>query len=85
VASRADLVRTFEYLSLLRLGLPARAWNHREIAARLGGDESQRRAAGLLADLYEQARYAPADEPLSPEALAEFRRDLGFLAGMTAA
>jgi hypothetical protein len=61
VATREELIRAFEYLSLLRCGEPARAWHHRAIAACLGGTESERRAAAeRLAALYEQARYAPA-------------------------
>ena len=61
VKSRADLIRAFEYLSLLRCGEPARTWHHRAIAACLGGTASDRRAAAAqLAELYEQARYAPA-------------------------
>jgi hypothetical protein len=60
VANRAELIQAFEYLSLLRCGEPARTWNHRAIADRLGGTESDRRmAADQLAELYEQARYAP--------------------------
>jgi hypothetical protein len=85
IASRAELVLAFEYLSLLRLGYPARHWNHREIAERLAGDrEDNRRAAAGLADAYEQARYAPESDPLQPEALAAARRDLCFLAGVPA-
>jgi hypothetical protein len=85
VASREDLVRAFEYLSLLRLGPEARTWNHRTIAANLGGDRpDQDRAAGKLAGLYEQARYAPAAEPLPDAALQEARRELSFLGGVAA-
>jgi hypothetical protein len=61
IASRADLIRAFEYLSLLRCGEPARTWHHRAIADCLGGAAEDRRAAAArLAELYEQARYAPA-------------------------
>jgi hypothetical protein len=60
VASRDDLIRAFEYLSLLRCGESARTWHHRAIAESLGGTQSERRtAAERLAALYEQARYAP--------------------------
>jgi hypothetical protein len=76
VASRTDLIRAFEHLSLLLLGRKARNWNHREIASRMGTGAAER-----LAALYEQARYAPQDEPLPEEAVAEFRRDLCLLAG----
>jgi hypothetical protein len=80
VASRADLIRAFEYLALLLLGREARSWNHRDIATRLGSAEADR-----LATLYEQARYAPNAEPLPEEAVAEFRRDLCLLAGVPGA
>lgn len=86
VASREDLVRAFEYLSLLCCGPAARTWNHREIAARLGGNDTERaRAATDLATVYERARYAPARESLSETTLAAARRDLCLLAGVAAA
>jgi hypothetical protein len=87
VATRADLVRAFDYLALLSLGPVARAWNHLEIAARLGADApaARREAADRLALLYEQARYAPPDEPLPEAALAAARRHLCLLAGVPAA
>jgi hypothetical protein len=85
IASRADLVRTFEYLSLLCCGYEARSWNHLQIAAQLGGDADERRRAALeLAALYEHARYAPEEEALTAEKLAAARRDLCFLAGVAA-
>src|SRR5439155_22474284 len=45
VASRAELIRAFEYLSLLRCGEQARSWHHHAIAASLGGPAAERRAA----------------------------------------
>jgi hypothetical protein len=61
VETRAELIRAFEYLSLLRCGEPARSWHHLAIAECLGGTETDHRAAAArLAELYEQARYAPA-------------------------
>src|SRR5262249_51513358 len=61
VATRRELVLAFEYLSLLKLGRPAESWNHRDIAAGLAPEDSappeQRRAAELLATVYEKARY----------------------------
>ena len=41
--------------------------------------------AVLLARLYELARYAPLDEPLTPDELAEGRRLVCQLAGVSAA
>jgi hypothetical protein len=88
VATRADLVRAFDYLALLRLGRVARAWNHLEIAARLGADAGsaeRREAAGRLAYFYEQARYAPPDDSLPATDLVAARRHLCLLAGVPAA
>ncbi|HEV3260480.1 MAG TPA: hypothetical protein VG013_26735 [Gemmataceae bacterium] len=86
VATREDLVRAFDYLSLLKLGPAARHWNHLDIAAGLGGEEMERRiAADHLATLYEQARYAPGNEPLPAEAFLAARRELSFLAGVAPA
>jgi hypothetical protein len=83
VASRQDVVRAFEYLSLLKLGPAVKSRNHIELAVELGratGDT--RRAANRLASVYEKARYTPADEPLSADALAAARKELCFLAGV---
>jgi hypothetical protein len=86
VATRAELVQAFEYLALLRLGRDARAWNHRDIAAHLGGADAARgQAAGELAALYEQARYAPDDEPLAAPDLGAARRNLCLLAEVATA
>jgi hypothetical protein len=89
VATRAELIQAFEYLSLLLLGLPARTWNHRDLAvgmggAATGGSGERAKAADRLAMLYEQARYAPDAESSPGPALAEARRDLCFLAGVNA-
>jgi len=83
VASRQDVVQAFEYLSFLKLGPAVKSRNHIELAAELGratGDA--RHAADRLASVYEKARYTPADEPLSADALAAARKELCFLAGM---
>lgn len=90
VATRQDLVRAFEYLSLLLLGPAARAWNHVEIAGKLGAADDatamqRRNAASQLAALYEQARYAPPNEPLPEDHLNDARRNLCLLAGVAAA
>jgi hypothetical protein len=86
VATREELVRGFEYLSLLRLGREAMAWNHHAVADRLGGADAERqRAATELAAVYEKARYAPDDEVLDAAALAAARRDLCLLAGVVVA
>jgi hypothetical protein len=90
VSTRQDLVRAFEYLAFLCLGRDASTCHHRELADRLArrddvDDARRRQAADLLAWMYEQARYAPADESLSPEELTEARHALCFLAGVPAA
>jgi hypothetical protein len=83
VASRRDLVLAFEHLALSRLGPGARSRNHRDLAEGLvGGRVALVGAADHLADLYEQARYAPDEGPLPAAALADARRNLCLLAGV---
>jgi hypothetical protein len=88
VSTRQDVVRAFEYLALLCLGLSAAACHHRELAERLAqqdsGNPKRRQAAEMLAWLYEQARYAPDAEALSQEELTDARHALCCLAGVTA-
>jgi hypothetical protein len=97
IASREELIRGFEYLSLLCLGPAARNWNHRAIADRLRDAVSVSSTtwtpvvaqscnpADELSLLYEQARYAPLTDPLPDTALATARRDLCLLAGVSGA
>ena len=85
VGTRQDLVRAFEYLSLLKLGPAAQSRNHHDLAAELGEPEEHRAAAGRLAVLYEKARYTPPEETLSEDALSSARRELSFLAGVKSA
>jgi hypothetical protein len=89
VRTREQLIKAFEYLSVLGLGPAARNWNHRQIARGLGAtrslDDPRRAAAESLAFLYEQARYAPRNEPLRDTEMATARRDLSFLAGVATA
>ena len=83
VGTRQDVVRAFEYLSLLKLGPVAQSRNHLDLAAELGEPEIEHRnAAERLAALYEKARYTPANEALSVDALATARRELCYLAGV---
>jgi hypothetical protein len=82
--TRADVIRAFEHLALLRLGEPARNHHHRHIADDLGRDRTdRRRAAADLATAYEQARYAPPTDPFPESTLAAARRDLVSLAGVS--
>ena len=81
VFTREDLIRAFEHLALLRLGLKARPLNHVDLAGRLGDTGDRAEPAARLAHLYEQARYAPADELLPDDEMAAARGDLSTLAG----
>jgi hypothetical protein len=90
VSTRGELVQAFEHLSLLCLGQPARTRNHLELAEQIAGQPSldpdrRRDAAQTLADLYAQARYTPAEEPLPDNDLERARRELCYLAGVSAA
>jgi hypothetical protein len=87
VKSREDLIRAFEHLALANLGVNAKSWNHLAIAAGLGksADPLRRNAALSLTDTYEQARYAPVEEPLPGELIAEARHHLSVLAGVKGA
>jgi hypothetical protein len=85
IRTRQDLIRAFEYLAVLLLGRAANSLNHLDIAAGLANRKPERRdAADRLAHAYEQARYAPPDEPLPEEEVLDARRDLWLLAGATA-
>jgi hypothetical protein len=88
VSTREELVRAFEHLALLCLGRPARSRHHLDLARQLAEQpdldpDRRRSAAAHLAHLYEQARYAPGDEPLPEEELASARRELCYLAGVS--
>jgi len=82
LTTRQDLIRAFEQLSLVKLGSAARSWNHLQLAANLGGKfHEYRQLANHLASLYEQARYAPGDGLVSPDALRIAHHELTILAG----
>jgi hypothetical protein len=86
ITTREDLVRAFEYLSVLICGMEARTWTHGTIAQALAGlAATHGEIALLLARLYELARYAPLDEPLTREELAEARDIVCQLAGVRSA
>jgi hypothetical protein len=84
VSTREDLIRAFEHLAFLRLGLRARPLNHIDLAGRLGDTGDRAESAARLSHLYEQARYAPPDELLPADELAAARGDLSTLAGAAA-
>ena len=86
VRTREQLVRAFEYLSLLLLGPAARTRHHHDLARQIGDQpdmdpDRRKEAAQALAGLYEQARYAPPQDDLSEEQLDRARRELRRLAG----
>jgi hypothetical protein len=84
INTREDVVKAFEYVSVLICGPSARNWTHGTIAAALAdlatthGD-----TAMMLARLYELARYAPLDEPLTRDELIEARKLVCALAGVS--
>lgn len=90
ISTRGELVKAFEYLTLLLLGFEACTRNHVEIAhefadCKTSNPDLQRLEAEILAWHYEQARYAPESEVLSETDLVESRRALCYLAGVARA
>jgi hypothetical protein len=90
VSTRGELVLAFEYLALKLLGPASRTRHHLDLGDELARCPSfdpvrQHDAAERLARLYEHARYAPPDEALGEDELADARRDLCYLAGVAAA
>jgi hypothetical protein len=84
IRSREELVRVFEAVSLDQHGEEARNWNHRVIAEQFRDQPAKAQPADEAADLYERARYAPAEEELTTSEFADARRDLRVIAGVTA-
>lgn len=84
ISTRDDLVKAFEYLSVMICGPAARMWTHSTIATALADlATSHSEAAMILARLYELARYAPLDEPLTRDEIEEARRLVCRLAGVS--
>ncbi|MBN9118338.1 MAG: hypothetical protein J0I06_04110 [Planctomycetes bacterium] len=83
INSREDVVKVFEYLSVLICGPGAKTWTHSTIAEELTALAATHGGTALkLARLYELARYAPLDEPLTRAELIEARRLACDLAGV---
>lgn len=83
IASRKDVVLAFEYLSVLICGPSAQTWTHTTIAQALADlATTHGRVAPMLARLYELARYAPLNEPLTTDELVEARRLVCQLSGL---
>jgi hypothetical protein len=84
INTREDVVKAFEYLSVLICGPSAKTWTHNTIADALADlAVTHGEAAVMLARLYELARYAPLDEPLTRDELVEARRLVCDLAGVS--
>jgi hypothetical protein len=84
INTREDVVKAFEYLSVLICGPSAKMWTHNTIAdalAELAATHGE--TAEMLARLYELARYAPLDEPLTRDELMEARELVSGLAGVS--
>ena len=83
INTREDVVKAFEYLSVLICGPSAKTWTHSTIAEELTALAATHGETAIkLARLYELARYAPLDEPLTRAELLEARRLVCDLAGM---
>ncbi|MCE9564831.1 MAG: hypothetical protein K8U57_22585 [Planctomycetes bacterium] len=84
INTRQEVVLAFEYLSVLICGPSARNWTHSTIAAALADlATTHEETAMMLARLYELARYAPLDEPLTSPELIETRKLVCSLAGVS--
>ena len=83
INTREDVVKAFEFLSVLLCGPAAKTWTHSTIADELSAlAATHGDTAVKLARLYELARYAPLDEPLTRAELLEARRLACDLAGV---
>jgi hypothetical protein len=84
INTREDVVKAFEYLSVLICGATAKTWTHNTIADALSElATTHGETAVQLARLYELARYAPLDEPLTRDELMEARELVCGLAGVS--
>jgi hypothetical protein len=84
INTREDVVKAFEYLSVLICGPSAKTWTHNTIADALSElAATHGETAVMLARLYELARYAPLDEPLTRDELMEARELVCGLAGVS--
>src|SRR5262249_38728193 len=83
IRTREELVKAFDYLTLLKCGLPSKMWHHRTVADHLGV-EAQHLNASNLATVYETARDSPPPERIPDPIMDRARQDLGLLAGVAA-
>jgi hypothetical protein len=82
IATPADIVRSFEHLSVLKIGPEALSFNHLAIASRLSAGAGHERCAAAqeLATFYEQARYDPDALSFSTDQIRAVRHDIRLLA-----
>jgi hypothetical protein len=72
-----DVIRAFEYLSVLELGPDAVTWNHVDIALALGRQFPTLAGNAIqLGAHYEEARYAPPSEAMSPASVRMAREEI---------
>ncbi|MBX9680693.1 MAG: hypothetical protein K2X38_18210 [Gemmataceae bacterium] len=83
--SRDDFLRAFEQLAIAKLGPQVRTWNHIAASHDLETATGQAAACRELGRLYEKARYAPLEVPLSETDRTEASRLLAQAAGASAA
>jgi hypothetical protein len=84
INTREDVVKAFEYLSVLICGPSAKTWTHSTIADALSDlATTHAETAVMLARLYELARYAPLNEPLTRDEVIEARKLVCQLAGVS--
>ena len=77
INSRADVVRAFHEFALRSAQSVQSWWTHRTVQqAILAKAPEYRAAVETLANTYEQARYLPVEQELSPEQLESARAAL---------
>jgi hypothetical protein len=83
ISTREELIKAFDDLTVLRAGSSALHWNHRRRAQHLiESDATNQKLVERLTGIYETARYAPPQDFLPEEVIAQAKSDLLVLAGM---
>jgi hypothetical protein len=80
IVTRAQLVKAFDYLAVLRLGVEVRPWNHRAIAGQMSATTNEGCAVDELTGLYELARYTEGADTLTEPQQMLARRHVTLLA-----
>ena len=77
IRGKADVVRAFHEMALHPTRLAQHWWTHRMVTKQIAEQSPDTTyQAGVLAELYEQARYLPDDEEFTPEQIQEARHAL---------